>query len=107
VLPLALAVVAIVFLMHAQHETGVRMELMVVQHRAFAIALLTSAVAKAVASVPQFYGTVWRDARLLPLPIFGIEMLTYRETMAGMSSASAIEEQFPQQFAPKDPPALA
>jgi hypothetical protein len=83
-LPLALAVVAIVFLMHAQHATGFRMELLLVQHRAFAIALLTSAVAKAVASVPRFHGTVWRVAWLLPLLIFGIEMLTYRETMAGM-----------------------
>lgn len=105
VLPLALAVVGIVFLMHAQHETGVRMELMLVQHRAFAIALLTSAVARAVGSVPRF--PVWREAWLLPLLIFGIEMLTYRETVSNMPSANTVEEQFPLQFAPKDLPARA
>jgi hypothetical protein len=79
VLPLALAVVAIVFLLHAQHGAGGSMALMQVQHRAFAIALLVAAAARMLENHPAFDRSGLRGAWLLALLIFGLELLTYAE----------------------------
>lgn len=79
VLPLALAVVALVFLMHAQHGGGGSMALMQVQHRAFAIALLVAAIAKAIESHMALERGRLQGAWLLALLIFGLELLTYTE----------------------------
>lgn len=100
--PAALAVLASVFVVHDQHGTvdAAAMALMQAQHRGFAIALFTAAVTRALAAlstrrVPFLQSNVpstldegprprhvfFDDAWLLPLFIFGVQMLVYRESV--------------------------
>lgn len=85
VLPMALAVVALVFLVHAQHGGGGSMALMQVQHRAFAIALLVAAAAKTIEGHAVLERCRLQGAWLLALLIFGLEMLNLNYTEAGRS----------------------
>lgn len=105
-LPAALAVTATVFAVHTQHgpaADAAAMMLMQVQHRAFAIALYTAAVVRALelrsmpsaASIPSqprppepTHATAnggLAGAWLLPLFIFGVQMVVYTESAMGHS----------------------
>jgi len=89
--PAALGMLAVGFLFHAQHGlSDVAMAMMSAEHRGFAIALFVAAGVRTL--------DVWlaRDAGidvrrsplahawLVPLLVFGIQMLAYREAMPSM-----------------------
>lgn len=77
-LPAALVVTGAIFFFHAQHDTAAPGLLLVIQHRIFAVTLLVAAAAKAYSLIPGS-GTVMAVAWLLPLLLFGLEMLIYTE----------------------------
>ena len=88
-LPLALATIGVVFVLHAQHGSGAEAMLMMVQHRAFALTLLVSAAAKALAEMPLPRLQILQTAWLVPLVVFGLLLLTYSEpTTVGGAAAS-------------------
>jgi hypothetical protein len=78
-LPLGLVGVGSVFMFHAQHEANVPPLLLLVQHRIFAITLWIAAATKAVAEWPNKNSRSFSIAWLLPLLLFGLELLVYTE----------------------------
>lgn len=90
VLPAALIVVGFAFWAHSQHGAQVDPMVMMVQHRAFAIALVVAALMRAIELLGRRRG-VLKGAWLAPLLIFGGLLLVYTETdaMAGMDHAPA------------------
>ncbi|WP_017655339.1 hypothetical protein [Fortiea contorta] len=87
-LPLGLIGVGGVFMFHAQHEANVPPLLLLVQHRIFAITLWITAAAKALAEWPNKNSQAFSIAWLLPLLLFGLELLVYSE--GGNSSTHSI-----------------
>jgi len=84
--PLALAALAIGFLFHTQHGgSEMAMALMLTEHRGFAIALSVAAAARAISVLPLRHVAVLESAWLLPLLVFGLQMLSYREAMPGVA----------------------
>lgn len=77
-LPAALVVIGAIFFFHAQHDAAAPGLLLVIQHRIFAVTLFVAAAAKAYALIPG-NGTAMAAAWLLPLLLFGLEMLIYTE----------------------------
>ena len=76
--PVALLVLAVVFLRHAQHDASVPPAVLMVQHRAFAATLGVAALARAAAALAP--GAVeLRAGWLFPLLAFGLQMLVYTE----------------------------
>jgi hypothetical protein len=90
--PVALLVLAVVFLLHAQHDAAAPPAVLMVQHRAFAATLGVAALARAAAALAP--GAVaLRAGWLFPLLAFGLQMLAYTERAPrhdmGPSSAPA------------------
>ncbi len=88
ILPLGLFIVGGLFMFHAQHEADVPPVLLLVQHRIFAITLWMTAVTKALAEWPNKSSQAFSVAWLLPLLLFGLELLVYTE--GSSSSAHSI-----------------
>ena len=81
--PLALGIVGVVFLVHAQHDVNVDPLVLAVQHRMFAVTLFVSGAAKALAETRR-EATRWLNAGwLLPMLVFGLELLMYSEGTNG------------------------
>ena len=81
--PLALGIIGAVFLVHAQHDVNVDPLVLAVQHRMFAVTLFVTAAAKALAETRR-EATRWLNAGwLLPMLIFGLELLMYSEGTNG------------------------
>ena len=87
-LPVALAVIGVVFLVHAQQDAGVPPLVLAVQHRVFALTLFVTALAKALALVPGDGTRVFSTAWLLPLLLFGLELMVYTEGSGSTSHAA-------------------
>lgn len=87
VLPAALAIVGIAFWGHSQHGTQVDPMVMMVQHQAFAIALLAAALMRTIEIAARHRG-VFEGAWLAPLLIFGGLLLVYTESDAMRSMPS-------------------
>jgi hypothetical protein len=86
--PAALGVLALGFLFHAQHGLSeVAMAMMSAEHRGFAIALGVAAGARTLDvwwarnAGADARRSPFADAWLMPLLVFGMLMLTYREAM--------------------------
>lgn len=90
VLPVALTIVGIAFWAHSQHGAQVDPMVMMIQHRAFAIALVVAALMRTLEIAGRRRG-VLEGAWLAPLLIFGGMLLIYTEsdTMAGMDHSAA------------------
>jgi len=73
------------FLFHAQHEAAASAIVLTVQHRIFGATLAVAALAKAAAELGGEKARAFRVAWLLPLLVFGLEMLLYTEGGAGMA----------------------
>lgn len=86
-LPAALAVIGTIFFFHAQHDAAAPEALLIVQHRVFALTLFVAAAAKAYSLIPGG-GTAMASAWLLPLLLFGLEMLIYTEGGSGPRHAA-------------------
>lgn len=86
--PVALLVIAIVFLVHAQHDATVSPMVLMVQHRALAITLAVAAAARAATLLAPGV-TALQGAWLLPLFVFGLLMLAYTERDRGMGGHAA------------------
>jgi hypothetical protein len=84
-LPLALSVLGLVFIFHAQHEAMVPPLVLSLQHRFFALALWMAAAAKVFEDRTRHRASLAAGAWLLPLLVFGLAMLAYTEggTLAG------------------------
>ena len=86
-IPLALGIVGVVFLVHAQHDVNVDPLVLAVQHRMFAVTLFVSGAAKALAETRR-EATRWLNAGwLLPMLVFGLELLMYSEGTNGHSGS--------------------
>lgn len=79
VLPLGLLGVGGLFMFHAQHEAGTPPLILLVQHRIFAVTLWVTAAAKSFAEWPNKNARAFSIAWLLPLLLFGLELLVYTE----------------------------
>lgn len=88
VTPAALLVVGVVFLVHAQHTASVSPEVLMIQHRAYAVTLLVAAAARAVFVLTPS-AAAFRIAWLLPLLTFGLLLLSYTEQVPGARTAPA------------------
>jgi hypothetical protein len=78
--PLGLAILAVFFLVHAQHEVQVDPLVLAVQHRMFAVTLFAAAATRGVAAVSRSESLRWMDgAWLVLLLVFGIELIVYTE----------------------------
>ena len=90
VLPAALTIVGIAFWAHSQHGAQVDPMVMMIQHRAFAIALVVAALMRTLEVARRRQGGL-EGAWLAPLLIFGGMLLIYTEsdTMAGMDHSAA------------------
>ena len=84
VLPAALTIIGTVFWFHAQHDADVSPLLLMVQHRAFAVSLFVAAAARALTVWDSPRGSRLAAAWLLPLFIFGLQMLMYTEQTSGV-----------------------
>lgn len=80
VLPLALVTIAAVFLFHAQHDAGVSPLVMTIQHRVFALTLFVAALTRSLVVLPDEKARSFSAAWLLPLLLFGLQLLIYTET---------------------------
>ncbi len=77
------------FLFHARHEAAAPAIVLTVQHRIFGATLAVAALAKAAAELGGEKARAFRVAWLLPLLVFGLEMLLYTEGGAGMAGHGA------------------
>lgn len=85
--PVALGIIGVVFLVHAQHDVNVDPLVLAVQHRIFAVTLFVAGAAKAL-SETRGETTRWLNAGwLLPMLVFGLELLMYSEGSGGHSGA--------------------
>jgi hypothetical protein len=85
-IPIALAVVAVVFLIHAHHTAPVSALVIKVQHRAFALTLLLAAGVRMLAMMPGDAARRLAPGWLFLFLLFGLEMLTYTESPPGDAS---------------------
>ncbi|RTL46301.1 MAG: hypothetical protein EKK53_04555 [Burkholderiales bacterium] len=79
--PLSLAFTGVVFWLHVHQGMEHSMALVMTQHRSFAVSLLVAAGAKAVAVLGGQRARAFEVAWLLPLLLFGIELMIYTEQM--------------------------
>lgn len=90
VLPAALTIVGVAFWAHSQHGAQVDPTVMMVQHRGFAVALVTAALMRTL-EIALLRRGVFEGAWLAPLLIFGGLLLVYTESdsMTGMDHSPA------------------
>lgn len=89
VFPIGVAVVALVFFFHAQHQAAGPAALLVVQHRIFGATLMVAAVAKALAELDDPRMRTFRVAWLVVALVTGLELLLYSEKGGHAASAPA------------------
>jgi hypothetical protein len=87
--PIAVAVVALVFFFHAQHQAAGPAALLVVQHRIFGATLMVAAVAKALAEIDGPRMHPFRVGWLVVALVAGLELLLYSEDGGQPASAPA------------------
>ncbi len=86
-MPVGLLLVGTIFMVHAQHGAGGGMMAMVVQHRAFGIALWVAGLAKLLGDWAGKRGEVFSTAWLLPVLVFGALLMIYTEANPAMQQA--------------------
>lgn len=87
VLPAALGIVGVGFWIHSQHATQVDPMVMLVQHRAFTIALVAAALMRVIEQLSPERAAL-RGAWLAPLLIFGGLLMIYTETDGAQGDSS-------------------
>lgn len=76
-LPLGLVIAGLLFFFHAQHQAGVPVLLLVIQHRIMGVILTVAGVTKAVAEMSQ--APALRAGWLLLVLVLGLQLLLYTE----------------------------
>jgi hypothetical protein len=87
--PVALAVLALVFLVHEQHAAAVPPLVIEVQHRAFALTLLLAAALRVLHVFERPAVTALGRGWVLLFLLFGLELLTYTEGGSGSAHHAA------------------
>lgn len=84
VFPIALLLVGVMFILHAQQGSGAPMLVMLVQHRAYGLTLIMAAAARAITVLAPERGAYFKLVSPSMLLLFGLEFAIYAEAAGGM-----------------------